>query len=108
MPIKTTSKNIIKPTKLTDDTKDLYDTILSMKDGKELHKFFQDLLTAKEIKEFSNRWMVAQMLNNNDHYSVIIDQTSMSTTTVARIKKWLYSDIGGYKMAIEKKNAKEI
>ena len=107
MPLKNTNIHHyldIKPLKITENIKDLYQTILSMNDEKELHRFFQDLLTAKEIHEFSNRWLAAQMLHNNIHYSEIVSKTKMSTTTVARIKKWLYADIGGYKIAIEKKS----
>jgi len=41
----------------------LNSAILSLKNEDECKKFLRDLLTEAEIKEFTNRWYVAQLLN---------------------------------------------
>jgi len=84
------------------NTKDLYKAILSLKTGAEAQKFFRDLLTEAEIDEFSNRWKVARMLVNKEPYEAITRETGMSSTTIARISKWLNNGMGGYKLVIKR------
>lgn len=85
-------------------TNDLFSAILSLKNIDEAQRFFRDLLTEPEILEFANRWRVAQMLSKNISYSKIEKQTNMSTTTIARISKWLNNGMNGYKLIIERVN----
>jgi TrpR-related protein YerC/YecD len=87
-------------------TKNLYTAILSLKTEKEAQKFFRDLLTEPEIKEFANRWTVAQMLNQKVNYEKIEKATGMSSTTIARISKWLNNGMGGYKLMLKRINKK--
>ena len=87
------------------NTENLYEAILSLKNKDEAQKFFRDLLTEQEILEFSKRWQVAQMLANKVSYSVIEKKTGLSSTTVARISKWLKSGKGGYKLVLKKLNS---
>jgi len=76
-------------------------SILSRLDSQdEVFDFLTDLLTAGEIVEFSRRFQVAQMLENNVKYTEIEAKTGMSSTTIARISKFLNSETGGYKNAI--------
>ncbi len=84
------------------NTKKLYQAILSLIDEKECQKFFRDLLTEPEIKEFSNRWKVAQMLDKKIQYEIIEKETGMSSTTIARISKWLNTGMGGYKFMLKR------
>ena len=49
-------------------TEALYKAILSLKNQEECKMFLRDLLTEAEIKEFANRWRVAQMLNKKISY----------------------------------------
>ena len=83
-------------------TKNLFGTILLLKNTNEAKKFFRDLLTEKEILEFSNRWQAAQMLEKKISYLKIEKETGLSSTTVARISKWLNSGMGGYKLMIHR------
>jgi len=83
----------------------LFDAILLLKDIDEARRFFRDLLTEEEIKEFSNRWLVAQMLAQNIPYSNIEKETGMSSTTIARISKWLNEGMDGYKLLLSKINS---
>lgn len=84
------------------DTKALLQAILSLKDEKESKKFFRDLLTEAEIKEFANRWKVARMLNQKIQYKDIEKATGMSSTTIARIQKWLTDGMGGYRLMLDR------
>lgn len=80
----------------------LYRAILTLKNESECRKFFRDLLTEAEIKEFANRWRVAQMLNKKISYEKIVKETGMSSTTIARVKKWLTNGMGGYRLMLKR------
>lgn len=84
----------------TPETNDLLRTILELKTLDEARRFFRDLLTAQELLEFGRRWQAAQMLNDNRPYSEIVQKTGLSSTTVARISKWLKKGMGGYQLML--------
>lgn len=76
-------------------------TVLSKIDNKtEVFEFIRDLLSEKEILEFSRRFEVAKMLEEKMSYSKIEEKTNMSSTTIARISKYLNGDNFWYKKAI--------
>ncbi|MCX6791078.1 MAG: YerC/YecD family TrpR-related protein [Candidatus Gribaldobacteria bacterium] len=81
-------------------TENLLKAVLALKNIKEAKKFFRDLLTEQEIIEFGKRWQAAKMLADKVSYSKIEKETGLSSTTVARISKWLNSGMGGYKLMI--------
>jgi TrpR-related protein YerC/YecD len=68
----------------------------------ELKEFLLDLLSTDELKELSNRWQVAKMLNDKIPYTQITEQTGMSSTTIARISKCLSRESSGYKTILER------
>lgn len=80
--------------------KELFKAILSLNTKEECKKFLRDLLTEAELKEFANRWKVAQMLEEKIAYKQIEKQTHMSSTTIARIQKWLTNGMGGYQLIL--------
>jgi len=82
--------------------KELFIALVSLKDLSEAKKFLRDLLTEAELKEFANRWKVARMLNQKVAYKEIEKQTNMSSTTIARIQKWLTSGMGGYRLMLKR------
>jgi len=84
------------------DSKDLFGAVIRLKDEQEASRFFRDLLTEKEIIEFSKRWKVAKMLNSKISYVEICKKTGLSSRTVARISRWLESGMGGYKAMLVK------
>lgn len=84
------------------DIDDLFRAILSLNNTKECKQFFRDLLTEEEIAEFANRWKVAQMLEKKISYEAISKETKMSSTTIARISKWLNNGMGGYKLMLNR------
>lgn len=86
--------------------KDLYKAILMLKNVNEAEKFFRDLLTKTEIEEFGKRFKAADMLYRNVLYTEIEKETGLSSTTVARISKWLQKGKGGYRMMLDRLNKK--
>ena len=80
----------------------LFQTISLLENETETKNFLRDLLTEAEIKEFANRWQVAQMLDRKVAYKEIEKQTGMSSTTIARVQKWLVTGMNGYKTMLKK------
>lgn len=80
----------------------LIKALLSLKNSSEAKKFLRDLLTVDEIEEFGNRWLAARMLSKNIPYTAIRKKTGLSTTTIARISKWLKTGMGGYKLMLKR------
>lgn len=85
-------------------TRELWRAILALQNIKEAKKFFRDLLTEQEIVEFAKRWDAAQMLSKKIPYSEIEQKTGLSSTTIARISKWLKAGMGGYKLMLKRLN----
>ncbi len=81
---------------------DLYNTILRLESLDECQKFFRDLLTEYEIKEFAERWKAARMLANGVPYTEIESETGLSTRTIARVARWLKKGKGGYSMMLKR------
>lgn len=80
----------------------LIQAILALKTENEAGRFLRDLMTEKEIKEFAKRLKAAEMLTEKMPYSIIEKETGLSSTTVARVAKWLNGKGGGYKTIINK------
>jgi len=87
---------------INQDTDALFEAILKLKNLDEARRFFRDLLTEKEILEFGQRWKVARMLAKRIRYTKIEQETGMSSTTIARVNKWLKKGMGGYKLILER------
>jgi TrpR-related protein YerC/YecD len=81
-------------------SKALIEAILDLKSPAEAERFIRDLLTEAEISEFGNRFCAARMLSEKLPYSQIEKETGLSSTTVARVSKWLNSGSNGYKTII--------
>lgn len=81
----------------TGQNKDLAKAFLALKNIGEAQAFLRDLMTEDEIKEFANRLKAAQMLSQKIPYSSIVKNTGLSSTTIARVSKWLKGKQGGYK-----------
>jgi TrpR-related protein YerC/YecD len=83
-------------------TIDLIKTILCLEDSSEAKKFFVDLLSQRELIELGNRWYVARLLHQGMSYVQIVQDTGLSSTTIARISKALTKGEGGYLAALKK------
>lgn len=93
---------------VSNDTRNLYRAFLSLKNEEECKKFLRDLLTKAEIQEFSNRLKIAQMLSRQLPYKRIEKETGVSSTTIARISKWLAKGMGGYQLVIDRLSNKSM
>ncbi len=81
---------------------ELFSVILSLKTKGECRRFFRDLCTLEELKEFGDRWKVVQLLNEKLPYRTIAGRTGVSTTTISRIGHWLRYGQGGYRLALRR------
>lgn len=86
----------------TKENKKLLEAILSLETEDQARRFLRDLLTESEINEFAKRLKVAEMLIDKVPYSLIEKETGFSSTTVARVSKWLNNGNEGYKEIISK------
>ncbi len=86
----------------TKENKKLLEAILSLETKDEAKRFLRDLMTEGEIEEFAKRLKTAEMLIDKKPYSIIEKETGFSSTTVARVSKWINSGNNGYKEVIAK------
>jgi TrpR-related protein YerC/YecD len=84
------------------DIDDLYRAILTLEGVGEARSFFRDLLTLAEISELAERWKVARLIARGVSYTEIIDQTGLSSTTVARVARWVKQGTGGYRTMLKR------
>lgn len=84
------------------ENKKLIQAILVLETAQEAKSFLRDILTEKEITETAKRLQAAEMLLQDIPYSVIEKETGFSSTTVARVSKWLSTGEGGYKKILGK------
>jgi len=75
---------------------------LKLKTEQEVLNFLRDLLTIKEIEEFTNRLEMARLLKLNMSYKAIANKLNVSTTTVTRTAHWLFHGCGGYEKILKK------
>ncbi len=88
----------------TKENKQLIEAFLALKTKDEAKRFLRDLMTEKEILEFSNRLEAASLLSRDVQYNTIIKDTGLSSATIARIKKWLKGSLGGYRIILSRLN----
>ena len=62
--------------------------------------FLRDLLTEDELIEASQRLLIAYMLSQKTPYTQIQKETWASSTTIARVAKYLHGEYGGYRKYI--------
>lgn len=80
----------------------LVKAIMTLETQDETKRFLRDLLTEGEIVEFAKRLQTAELLERKVSYAVIEQTTGFSSTTVARVSKWLNNGTGGYKAVLAK------
>lgn len=84
--------------------KQLVEAVLALKTPDEAKRFLRDLLTPAEIAEFANRLEAARLLSRDVQYNAISEATGLSSATIARIAKWLYGSLGGYRLILSRLN----
>lgn len=108
---------------------DLYNAMLTMRDSKEMHKFFKDLCSINELHSFLHRWQIVRRIEQGKSYEEIIKEispseaeedlkaekgkkstgrargkarssTKVSSTTISRVKNCYVNPDGGYRTAL--------
>ena len=86
----------------SEESKKLIKAVLALKNEDEAKRFLRDLMTKKEINEFSKRLRAAELLMDFTPYAYIEKETGLSSTTIARVSKWLNRRGGAYKEIINR------
>lgn len=69
---------------------DLAEALLLLKERDEVVTFLKDLCTPGELSALADRWRIARLLNEGRlSYRQIARETGASTTTVARVARFL-------------------
>ncbi len=87
----------------TPDAEALFTAIGSLDGLDETERFFRDLCTLTELRDLSQRWAVARLLDEGLHYAEISKRTGASTATITRIASWLNHGEGGYRAVLDKR-----
>lgn len=85
----------------------LFEGILSLRSREECYRFFEDLTTIQELRDFGQRFRVARMLDEKVPYQKITEETGMSATTIARVNKALGYGADGYRLVLDRISPKK-
>lgn len=81
---------------------ELFRAILALENNEECYRFFEDLMTIKELQSISQRLAVAKMLREGKTYHEIEAETKASAATISRINKCLLYGAEGYQIILKK------
>lgn len=81
---------------------ELYEALLNVENKKEMALFLDDLCTIKELESMAQRLKAAKMLLEDKTYNEIVEETEISSATLARVSKCVRYGKGGYKKIITK------
>jgi len=86
---------------------DLAKALTTINSSKDMELFLVDLCTPAELRALSERWHVAQLLDEGSQsYRDINAQTGVSTTTIGRVARFLKDEPhGGYRQVLNKMKA---
>lgn len=87
-------------------SQELYKAVLALRNSEEADIFFRDILTAKELNEIAERWLIAKKLDEGLPYRDVAKELDVSTTTVTRTARWLYKGTGGFRLALNRLKAR--
>jgi TrpR-related protein YerC/YecD len=76
--------------------------MVSIESADEMETFLIDLCTPAELRALSERWHVAQLLDQGEtSYREINKMTGVSTTTIGRVARFLKDEsYGGYRKVL--------
>ena len=87
----------------TNETRDLFEAILSLRTVDEAERFFRDLCTLAELEALTHRWQAARLLDQGLPYHEVAARTGASTTTVTRVAQWLKRGADGYRLVLDRR-----
>ncbi len=99
-----TIKNIMTIKNLKKISSELQNAFLQLNTKEDMFAFLRDLMTEDEIMELSLRLDIAKRLRKWNNYKQIEKETWASSTTIARVSKFLHWEFGGYKKIFSKNN----
>jgi TrpR-related protein YerC/YecD len=73
-----------------------------MQENEECKSFFYDLCTPSEIEEFSTRWLIVKLLTKKKTCRQIAHETSVITTTISRVARFMKHGNDGYNSILNK------
>lgn len=85
-----------------EEAEHLFQAILKLQTIEECQAFFDDLCTIKEIQDLSQRFDVANMLDEGKNYQEISRATGASTATICRVNKCLNYGSHGYRTILDR------
>lgn len=85
----------------------LTQALLTLKTPEEAENFLRDLCTPGEIRDFNERWAIAQLLQDGAlSYRAIAEKINVSITTVTRVARFLKDEpYQGYRLALSRTHA---
>jgi len=89
----------------SDATDRLFDTILQLETLEDCYRFFEDLCTIRELRDLSQRYQIATLLDEGLNYQSIVGRVDASTTTISRVNHCLQYGSGGYRDALSRMHA---
>ncbi|HHU31198.1 MAG: YerC/YecD family TrpR-related protein [Zhaonellaceae bacterium] len=81
---------------------ELFEAILLLNSIEECYRFFEDLCTVAELKSLAQRLAVAKMLDSDQTYTAIAEETGASTATISRVKRSLNYGADGYRLILDR------
>lgn len=82
--------------------RELYEAFLNLETVEEVETFLDDLCTIKELESMSQRLRAAKMLLQGKTYNEIVEETEISSATLARVSKCVRYGDGGYGRILQK------
>ncbi len=84
------------------DTDILLKALVSLETEAQARLLLEDLLTAKEVADLTQRLRVAQLLLNKENYATVSEQTGASSATISRVNRCVVYGGGGYETILQK------
>lgn len=85
----------------------LFSAILKLESVEECYRFFEDLCTIKELRDLSQRFQIATLLDDGMNYQNIVRRVDASTTTISRVNQCLQYGSGGYRLALDRQKTEK-
>ena len=80
----------------------LFEAILKLDSIDDCYRFFEDLCTIKELRDLSQRFQIATLLDQGLNYQSIVREADASTTTISRVNHCLNYGTGGYRDVLDR------
>ncbi len=89
--------------KMTEEAQNrLFEAVLQLKTTEECKNFFDDLCSIAELHSMTQRFEVAEMLDQKKVYTDIVAKTGASSATISRVNRCLLYGPGGYRTVLER------